>query len=419
MAEKMVYDEDNVALRRWRNLMIASLSGHKISSQRREHLEQMRKKLGISIEVARQLVDEYRYQGGGITLFGDKHQRLRTFRDIISMLVVDGEIKAKGRELLMRIANKLDVDEQTLDKYIELSKAALENPDGEADSHESQRLSRRVFRRIVSESSERDSLLKQFDSLDRGSRRDLELQVLEGYVHESAGKDEGPGKELERDKRYKTAYLEDQRCAKFFIDQEVVSEQQINPFMEKQQRLYESEGRVISFITDMVKHNALERDLVQSVRKRIRDEHQDEDKVAVWDCKIDGELGGLKVHYSEETLDHTFWAGCFKLEGFLDHSSATSLQESFDELFKQRGDTSRLLIIDMGGLEYISSAGVGVILNARATTLDRWGDIRFVNVSPEAQEIFKLIGVDHVFTFCDNVEDALWSFTDLAVAKDD
>ena len=32
--------------------------------------------------------------------------------------------------------------------------------------------------------------------------------------------------------------------------------------------------------------------------------------------------------------------------------------------------------------------------------------------------VFSLIGVDQVFTFCDSVDAALWSFAELATAKD-
>ncbi len=408
-----------IARRRWRNMMIAALAGHKISQERRDYLEKMRQQLGVSVEEARAVVDEYRHSGGGITLFGDKFQRLQVFRDLISMLLVEGEIDGKGRELLTRIAARLDIDKSKLEDYIREGQAALqlEQTGGlvPGASRDSQRLSRRIFRRMVSENQDRDTLLKEFDSLDREHRRELELKILENIVHESSKK--GDTDESVRTRRQRLAYLEDQRCSKILLEEGTVTEAQLRTFKERQEKLFSEEGRVISMITEMVKSGALDRAAVQAIRARVRAEHPEEAEEG-WVKKTESEMGGLTVRFSRETLDQTFRASCLRLEGFLDHNTSLMLQEIFNQVFAGRDDSARLIILEMSGLSYISSAGVGEILNARAMTLDRWGDIRFVNVSPEAQEIFGLIGVDQVFTFCDNVTDALWSFTDLAIARE-
>lgn len=411
--------EKLVARRRWRNMMIAALAGHKISEERREYLEKMRQQLGVSVEEARAVVDEYRHSGGGITLFGDKFQRLQVFRDLISMLLVDGEIDEKGRDLLMRIAARLDIDKSKLEEYIREGQAALQpglvSGLEAAASRDSQRLSRRIFRRMVSENQDRDTLLKEFDSLDRERRRELELKILENIVHDSSRKPDTD--ESVRTRRQRLAYLEDQRCSKILLEEGTVSEAQLRPFKERQEKFFSEEGRVVSMITEMVKSGALDRKTVQEIRAKARAAHPEEAEEG-WVKKTESEMGGLTVRFSRETLDQTFRASCLRLEGFLDHNTSLMLEEIFEQIFAGRDDSARLLILEMSGLSYISSAGVGSILNARATALDRWGDIRFVNVSPEAQEIFSLIGVDQVFTFCASVSDALWSFTDLAIARE-
>lgn len=417
MSQSEEKNEKTIAKRRWRNMMIAAMAGHKITPERREHLDKMRQQLGISIDEAREIVDEYRHFGGGITLFGDKFQRMQVFRDIISMLLAEGEIDEKGRALLQRMAQRLDIDQNSLARFITEGQAALRPPAGMPDSRESQRLSRRIFRRMISENKDRELLLKEFDSLDRDRRRDLELKILENIVHKdtsTAGSDESV-----RTRRQRISYLEDQRCARELLALGVVTEAQIRPFREKQEKLFEEEGRVVSYITEMVKSGAVERDLVDKVRARVRTEHGDEQEDEErWKKSTDSDMGGLTIRYRKVTLDHTFRASCIGLAGFLDHNTAVVLQKIFDDIFAGRDDASRLIILEMGELTYVSSAGVGTILNARATALDRWGDIRFVNVSPEAQEIFNLIGVDQVFTFCNTIDDALWSFTDLAIARE-
>lgn len=408
--KKVSLPAEEVTRRRWRNMMIAAMSGHHISPQQRERLENMRQELGISLQEARSLVDQYRVEGGAITLFGDNLQRIRTFRDIISMLLVDGEIKEKGMRLLKLMAQKLDIDDSMLDAYIQECNAANSEVD---DSNESKRMSRRIFRRMVGESAKRQDLLKQFDSLQGQDRRELELSVLQEVVSDS----KLDSSESTRTTRHRKAYLDDQRVAKKLMDDGVISEEQIKPFRKKQEDLLQNEGRVVSFITEMVKAGALDRDHVEEVRLTTRKDSSVE--LENWSITAGEGDDKLVINYQEKTLDFTFCASCLKLSGYLDHNTAEALQGELEKIYaKVNDDKGRLLIFDLSEVSYISSAGVGAILNARATLLERWGDIRLVNVTQDAQEIFNLIGVDQVLTFCDSIEDALWSFTDLASAKE-
>ncbi|MEO5595829.1 MAG: STAS domain-containing protein [Lysobacteraceae bacterium] len=55
------------------------------------------------------------------------------------------------------------------------------------------------------------------------------------------------------------------------------------------------------------------------------------------------------------------------------------------------------LPFDFSGLEYISSAGLGVLLKAHKRLMGNGGRLRLVNVNSHIQDIFRYSGFDQVF----------------------
>ena len=80
----------------------------------------------------------------------------------------------------------------------------------------------------------------------------------------------------------------------------------------------------------------------------------------------------------------------FALEGRLDTTTAPQL----DEEVKQLQDKVTDLNFDMSELQYISSAGLRVLLSAQKL-MNKQGSMTITNVSPEIMEIFDVTG------FCD------------------
>jgi anti-sigma B factor antagonist len=54
-------------------------------------------------------------------------------------------------------------------------------------------------------------------------------------------------------------------------------------------------------------------------------------------------------------------------------------------------------VIDMGGLEYISSAGLGVLLRTHKRLMAGGSGLKLVNVSPHIRDIFTYSGFDKLF----------------------
>jgi len=81
------------------------------------------------------------------------------------------------------------------------------------------------------------------------------------------------------------------------------------------------------------------------------------------------------------------------LEGRLDTSTAPQLET---ELRSSLGGVSSLLL-DLEGLEYISSAGLRVLLSAQKV-MNKQGEMKLVHVNDVISEIFEVTGFTDILT---------------------
>ncbi len=77
------------------------------------------------------------------------------------------------------------------------------------------------------------------------------------------------------------------------------------------------------------------------------------------------------------------------LKGRLDAAQCEKAQQFFEKT-----DATTL---DFHGLEYISSAGLGVLLALHKRALASGGRLRLINVNRHIYDIFRFSGFDHVF----------------------
>ena len=77
------------------------------------------------------------------------------------------------------------------------------------------------------------------------------------------------------------------------------------------------------------------------------------------------------------------------LKGRLDASQAAAAQSALDR-------TQGAVTLDCSGLEYISSAGLGVLLKTQKRLMGGSGRLRLVGVSKHLQDIFKFSGFDQI-----------------------
>jgi anti-anti-sigma factor len=75
-------------------------------------------------------------------------------------------------------------------------------------------------------------------------------------------------------------------------------------------------------------------------------------------------------------------------EGFLDSNTYTVLEDVLGNLI---APSTRVLAFDMGGLEYVSSAGLRVLFKAAKAVEGHGGSYVMSNLKPQIQKVFDII----------------------------
>lgn len=82
-----------------------------------------------------------------------------------------------------------------------------------------------------------------------------------------------------------------------------------------------------------------------------------------------------------------------KIEGRVDTTTAPALETELKASF----DSCESLVLDFAQVEYISSAGLRVLLSAQKV-MSRKGGLKLINVSEDIMEIFEVTGFSDILT---------------------
>lgn len=80
------------------------------------------------------------------------------------------------------------------------------------------------------------------------------------------------------------------------------------------------------------------------------------------------------------------------LDGEIDHHSACLIRVSIDEAIIQK--RPRLLIMDFGGVTFMDSSGIGLVMGRYKLMKSVSGRIRVENLSPMAYKVMRLAGLE-------------------------
>ena len=90
-----------------------------------------------------------------------------------------------------------------------------------------------------------------------------------------------------------------------------------------------------------------------------------------------------------ELIDQGRGAHRVRLIGRLDTMAAPDLERRLEPLL---GDpTVSVLVLELGGLEYISSAGIRSVVRARKALEGRGGRVALVGLQPPVQKVFDIV----------------------------
>lgn len=97
------------------------------------------------------------------------------------------------------------------------------------------------------------------------------------------------------------------------------------------------------------------------------------------------------------------------VSGQIDSANAPDLQQALLDLIKEG---KRNFVINLGDVEFVSSAGLTALLAARVKLRRRVppGDIVLSELPPKLMETFELVGFHHLFKFFDRNLEAVGSF---------
>ena len=101
------------------------------------------------------------------------------------------------------------------------------------------------------------------------------------------------------------------------------------------------------------------------------------------------------------------------ITGRMDATSAPKLKQEVDSLYNEG---RYRIVLDMAGLEYVSSPGLRVLIEARKRARE-WkitdlegGDVRIANLPPRIKEVFDLTGFTALFDMFNDTTEAVGSF---------
>ncbi|MEN6461573.1 MAG: STAS domain-containing protein [Syntrophomonas sp.] len=94
------------------------------------------------------------------------------------------------------------------------------------------------------------------------------------------------------------------------------------------------------------------------------------------------------------------------IEGRLDSSTSGVLEKKLITLIEE-GEKN--LVLDFAGMDYISSAGLRVLLMAAKKTSKMGGKVVLSALSANVKEVFDIAGFTSIFTITASQEDALQS----------
>jgi anti-sigma B factor antagonist len=100
-------------------------------------------------------------------------------------------------------------------------------------------------------------------------------------------------------------------------------------------------------------------------------------------------------------------ADLITVTGRIDSSNAPELEAALSAVT----DGGRYnIVLDLSGIEYMSSAGLRAIVGAYRECRNHGGDVRIANPSDRMREVFDLAGLTAIFAIYDDTTAAVGSF---------
>ena len=94
-----------------------------------------------------------------------------------------------------------------------------------------------------------------------------------------------------------------------------------------------------------------------------------------------------------------------RLTGELDHFSAEGVRRQLDELTEDR--SIRYLILDLSGMTFMDSSGIGGIIGRYKRMAARGGGVRVFGANRQVDRLMELSGLYRIVQKCDRAGEAI------------
>ena len=89
-------------------------------------------------------------------------------------------------------------------------------------------------------------------------------------------------------------------------------------------------------------------------------------------------------------------------KGSIDANTSSILESEIRRILTANFKT---LVLDMGGVDFISSAGIGAVTKAKVTIKRRGGDLAMINVQPQVKKVFEIMHLGPVLNVFESTEE--------------
>jgi anti-sigma B factor antagonist len=96
-----------------------------------------------------------------------------------------------------------------------------------------------------------------------------------------------------------------------------------------------------------------------------------------------------------------------KVGGYIDTTTSSELEHALNSLLKAG---SYNIIIDLGNVDYVSSAGWGIFISEIKGIREKGGDLKLVRMIPEVYEVFELLEFHFILKAFDTIDEAIKDF---------
>jgi anti-sigma B factor antagonist len=114
-----------------------------------------------------------------------------------------------------------------------------------------------------------------------------------------------------------------------------------------------------------------------------------------------------KLVISEDRAGSNPPVSVLTLKGTIETTNASGLEETLARIVDER---CYRIVVDLGGVTYISSAGWGIFISEIKRIRRNGGDIKLAAMSPEVREVFELLEFGNILKPFEQTADALRDF---------